>query len=328
MNWGIISAANIAYKSVVPAMRRSEKANVYAIASKSIEKTERFEIDQVYDNYDAILADENVEAVYIPLPNSLHHDMVIQSLQAGKHVLVEKPATISYEEMQDIADVVHETGQYFLEGFMYQHHAQHDKVQELLASIGEIQHVKSQFSFICKDEGDIRLNPNLGGGALHDVGCYSLHAITQIVGFKPVAISMVSNTLAEEGVDRTSHCTLFDQNGKTATFTCSLELPFNNFYEIIGEKGIIKVTDSFRPDRSKDGCGHIELQSIEGDVIESYAIEDDQYLRQIELFEDDVEKAIAPTANIKQSLEMAYYIEQAYVSAKNNGQLVHLDEMD
>src|SRR5699024_12163666 len=117
---------------------------------------------------------------------------------------------------------------------MYQHHAQHDKVQELLASIGEIQHVKSQFSFICEDENDIRLNPSLGGGALHDVGCYSLHAITQIIGFKPVAISMVSNTLADEGVDRTSLCTLFDREGRMATFTCSLEMPFANYYEIIG----------------------------------------------------------------------------------------------
>src|SRR5699024_9967444 len=202
---------------------------------------------------------------------------------------------------------------------MYQHHAQHDKVQELLASIGEIQHVKSQFSFMCEDGGNIRLNPSLGGGALHDVGCYSLHAITQIIGCKPVRISMIRKTLDERGVDRTTQSREIDPNRKTATRTCSLELRFNNIYEIIGEQGIIKLTDSFRPDRSKDGCGHIELHSLEGDVIESYAIEDDQYLRQIEFFEDDVEKATAPTANIKQSLEMAYYIEQAYVSAKNNG---------
>lgn len=327
MNWGIISAANIAYKAVVPAMRKSKKSTVYAIASKSVEKTERFEIDKVYNEYDAILADDNVEAVYIPLPNSLHHDMVIQSLHAGKDVLVEKPATISYKEMQNIEKTVKETGKYFLEGFMYQHHAQHQKVKELLPSLGKIHHIKSQFSFMCTDENDIRLNPSLGGGALHDVGCYSLHAITQILDFKPVAISMVSNTLAEEGVDRTSHCTLVDVDGRTATFTCSLEMPFANYYEIIGEKGSLKVTGSFRPDKEKDGCGHIELLDGDGEVIESFAIEDDQYLRQIEFFESAIAENQVPDNNLKQSLEMAYYIEQAYTSAKNNGQIIRLNEI-
>ncbi|MEK5231342.1 Gfo/Idh/MocA family oxidoreductase [Lysinibacillus sp. FSL K6-0232] len=327
MNWGIISAANIAYDEVVPAIRRSATSKPYALATKTKDKAQRFQITNVYATYEGLLADKNITSVYIPLPNALHHDMVIKSLKSNKHVLVEKPATISLEEMQHIAATVQETGRYFLEGFMYQYHEQHSKMRELLPLIGEIVHIKAHFSWLLENKEDIRLNPSLGGGAMYDVGCYCMHAITQLIGFKPVAISMVSNTLSDITVDRTSICTMVDKHGKTATFTCSMEMPFLDYYEIVGEKGMLKVLHSFRPDVSKNGKGIVELYNHAGDLLEQHAIWDDQYLRQIEHFEQQVNSQIACENSLQQSLELAHYLEQAYKSAYQKGKLMEVGDI-
>lgn len=327
MDWGIISAANIAFDEVVPAIRRSAGSTPYAIATKSKSKVERFRIDTVYEAYDELLADENVKSVYIPLPNALHHDMVVQSLKANKHVLVEKPATTSFAQMQNIAAVTAETGMVFLEGFMYQHHAQHVKMKELLPLIGKILHIHAHFSWQLEDDEDIRLNPSLGGGAMYDVGCYCMHAITQLIAIKPVAISMVSNTLSTASVDRTSTCTMIDAAGIISTFTCSMEMPFLDYYEIIGTNGSLKVSHSFRPDLSPNGHGEIELRNHSGEILAQHLIKDDQYLRQIEYFERQVANQQTSMGDVHQSLEMAYYLEQAYVSARQKGALIRLEDI-
>lgn len=326
MKWGIIGAANIAYDEFVPAIRRSAGSIPYAIATRSKGKVERFHIGTIYNSYDELLADEKVNSVYIPLPNSLHHDMVVQSLEANKHVLIEKPATISFAEMKNIEAVTKKTGKVFLEGFMYQHHAQHSKMKEMLPAIGKILHIKSHFSWLLEDENDIRLNPILGGGAMYDVGCYCMHAITQIMDFKPIAISVVSNTLSGTAVDRTSTCTMINEDGIISTFTCSMEMPFLDYYEIIGTRGSLKVSHSFRPDLSPNGHGIIELLNHSGELLEQHMIKDDQYLRQIEYFEQQVATHQISKRDLHQSLEMAYYLEQAYVSARKNGEIIRLED--
>lgn len=327
MKWGIISAANIAYDEVVPALRRSARSIPYAMATKSKGKAKRFHMERVYEAYDELLADGNVNSVYIPLPNALHYDMVVQALKANKHVLVEKPATTSFEQMQHIAAVTAETGKVFLEGFMYQHHRQHGKMKELLPTIGDILHIKSHFSWMLEDAKDIRLNPTLGGGAMYDVGCYCMHAITQLIGFKPAAISMVSNTLSTSAVDTTSTCTMIDAAGKIATFTCSMEMPFLDYYEIIGTSGTLKVSHSFRPDLAQNGHGKVELYNHTGDLLLEQLIKDDQYLRQIEYFEHQVNAQQTSKRDLLQSLEMAYYLEQAYNSARQKGKMIQLEDL-
>ena len=179
---------------------------------------------------------------------------------------------------------------------------------------------------LLRDEKDIRLNPILGGGAMYDVGCYCMHAITQIIDFKPIAISMVSNTLSATAVDRTSTCTMINEAGIISTFTCSMEMPFLDYYEIIGTKGSLKVSHSFRPDLSPNGHGIIELRNHSGELLEQHMIKDDQYLRQIEYFEQLVATQQISKRDLHQSLEMAYYLEQAYVSARKNGELIQLED--
>ncbi|RKJ34041.1 gfo/Idh/MocA family oxidoreductase, partial [Butyricicoccus sp. 1XD8-22] len=131
-NWGILGASNIAYEQFLPAVNKVETAFLKAIASKSPNKIARFGIEPVYETYEELLQSPTIDAVYIPLPNALHAQFVQLALKHGKHVLVEKPATISLKEMQEIASIVNQTEPVVLEAFMYQYHAQHQKMRELL----------------------------------------------------------------------------------------------------------------------------------------------------------------------------------------------------
>jgi predicted dehydrogenase len=314
IRWGIISAANIAYNELVPALRRSGRADVRAVASKSLEKAKRFETPIIYEQYEQLLDDPSIEAVYIPLPNSLHAEWAVKALEKGKHVLLEKPAALTEAEMEAVKTAAQDNNAVFMEAFMYQFHCQHKRVKELLRSglIGEYRHVKAHFSWMLEDEEDIRLNRELGGGAMRDVGCYGLHAVTQIAGFKPVQISMSGKI--RNGVDTTSTCVLIDKYNRTAEVSASMELPFINRYEIIGPKGSIIVDSSFRPDVSADGYGKVTVRDENGNVILFERFKDDQYLNQVEHFHDCILEGKKTVYNEEHSLLMARYLEKSYQS--------------
>lgn len=314
INWGILSAANIAYDQVVPALRRSKQAVVSAIASKSKEKAERFEIPKIYETYEELINDPIIDAVYIPLPNSMHKEWAVKAMNAGKHVLLEKPAVLNEVDMLEIIEVAEKNNVVFMEAFMYQFHNQHNKVKELLKSkiIGEYKHVKAHFSWFLNNPNDIRLNPEMGGGAMWDVGCYGMHAITQIVGMKPVKLSMSSYIHPEYTVDLTSSCFLIDSQGRTATISASMELPFIDRYEIIGKKGSIIVESAFRPDVSIDKKGKVIVKDNNGIVLLYEAIESDQYLNQVEHFQDCIINNKKPQYSAENSLEVIRYIEKSY----------------
>lgn len=226
----------------------------------------------IYDQYEQLLTDSSIDAVYIPLLNSLHAEWAVKAMKQGKHVLLEKPAALTEAEMASMKTAAEENEVVFMEAFMYQFHCQHRRVKELLKSdvIGEYRHVKAHFSRMLKDAGDIRLIRELGGGAMRDVGCYGLHAVTQIVGFKPVHISMTGIIHPEFGEDTTDH-----QN-RSAEVSASIELPFINRYEIIGRKGSITVDSSFRPDVSDDQFGKITVRNNNSNVILFERYKDDQ----------------------------------------------------
>lgn len=314
IRWGILGAANIAFEQVVPAIRRSSNSEVVAIASYSKYKVDRFNINRVYDTYDDLLNDEAIDAVYIPLPNELHAKYAIKALKSGKHVLVEKPITASMEQLRELLTVQKESHKVVLEAFMYQYHQQHKKVQQILESdyIGSIKHVKAHFSWQIESAEDIRLNKSLAGGALYDVGCYCMHAITQIVGFKPVKIQYLQTE--GEQVDLTGVCTMINADQQLASFVCSMNMPFYDMYEVIGTKGSIRVEHSFRPDLAPDGKGRITLFDENRDIVEQHEIEDDQYLRQIEHFETCIVHPEQVHKQLEASLQTITYIEKAYAS--------------
>ncbi|MDN4073891.1 Gfo/Idh/MocA family protein [Fictibacillus terranigra] len=326
IKWGILSGANIAYDQLVPALRRSGHGFVTAVASKNKGKAERFQVPEIYERYDALLKVPYIDAVYIPLPNALHAEWAVKAMNHGKHVLLEKPAALTEAEMVAIKEAADKNDVVFMEAFMYQFHKQHERVKELLESevIGEWRHVKAHFSWMLDNDEDIRLSRELGGGAMRDVGCYGIHAVTQIVGFRPANLSMTARIPSKYGVDITSTCVMADENGRTAEIFASMEMPFINRYEIIGSKGSITVDSSFRPDESSDGFGKVTVRDSNYHVILLERHSDDQYLNQVEHFHECILKNKQPAYNAAHSVDMARYLEKSYESLENNSILVNV----
>lgn len=319
VNWGILSAANIAFEQMVPALRRSKNSKVVAIASKTKAKAERFNIETIYETYEELLNDSNVDVVYIPLPNALHKEWIIKAAKAGKHVVVEKPAVLTAKDMDDIINVLNQTKTLFIEGFMYQYHKQHCEVKRLLNgdAIGEITHIKTHFSFLLQDREDIRMNKALGGGAFWDVGCYGMHAVTQLLNFEPKHYKMLSKIDAEKQVDLTSTCLMMDSQGRTAEVSASFEMPFENRYEIFGSEGIIVAEYAFRPDVSQTGAAIIKVLDVDGHEQSSKVFKDDQYVNQVEYFNECVLNGTKPKYSAENTKEMIELIESCYDSMYN-----------
>ncbi|MFJ7368807.1 Gfo/Idh/MocA family protein [Lysinibacillus sp. NPDC098008] len=314
VKWGILSAANIAYDQLLPAFKKSEYSEVIAIASKTKSKALRFNINTIYEEYEELLNDSNIDAVYIPLPNALHKEWIIKAAEAGKHVLVEKPAVLSAKDMDEIIATIKKTKTIFMEGFMYQFHSQHNEIKRLLNEgvIGKKRHIKAHFSFPLNNPDDIRMNKALGGGAFWDVGCYGMHAVTQLLEFKPKSLTMTSKI--EQEVDVTSVCVMKDANDVTAEVCASFELPFENRYEIFGEEGVIVAKYSFRPDESAAASAVINVLDINGHLQSSTIIKDDQYVNQVNYFNDCVLNNKQPHYDALKTKELITFIEDCYKS--------------
>lgn len=324
VKWGVLGAANIAFNEVVPAIRRSEQGEVIAVASRNKEKAERFNVPIIYESYEELLNDKAINAVYIPLPNALHKEWVIKAMNKKKHVLVEKPATLSAKDMIEIIESANENKVIFMEAFMYQFHSQHTYVQDLLNSgeIGDFLHIKAHFSFKLEDEKDIRLNRNLGGGAIWDIGCYGIHAVTQVVRMKPVNVSTIGKVSDKYSVDITSVNFFMDDEKRTAEVSSSFEGSFTDRYEIFGEKGTILVESAFRPDVSKDGKGVVKVLNHDGHVVHEKSFLDDQYLHQMEHIQACILDGKQPDYDARQSLQVITCIESAYDSLQNSSKIV------
>ncbi|MBD3108680.1 Gfo/Idh/MocA family oxidoreductase [Bacillus sp. AGMB 02131] len=276
VKWGILSTASIAKSVLIPAIKRAENAEGVAIASRG-ERVHRAAaecgIPVAYESYDALLQDANIDAVYIPLPNHLHKEWVIKAAEHGKHVLCEKPVALSSEEALEMVRVCKEQKVVFMEAFMYQFHPQYKRVQELMASgeIGDIKLVKGSFSFFMENrEGNIRMNKEMGGGSLFDVGSYCVHAIRSILNAEPVQVYAQAQLDLETKVDTSAYVSMDFENGIKATFDCSFDMLMRNELEIIGTQGAIKLPHAYRPDIN-DGIGEIIIQTNESTRIEKMA---------------------------------------------------------
>lgn len=283
VKWGIMSAARIAQEQLMPAMLREGNSEIVAIASNSGRAREvaaRFGIANVYKDYEALLADPQVEAVYIPLPNSLHKEWAIKAAQNGKHVLVEKPSSLTSEQTRDILEVCREHDVVIMEGFMYRHHPQHQRVQEIIRSgeIGKVVLFRAGLHFLLEDEGDIRMDRELGGGSLYDVGCYCIHSARHILQEEPVAVFASGRIDDARQVDTLVAAQLEMNSGIRVVFDCSFASVFQHFYEVVGTKGTIRVPRAYRPDLH-DGEGLVIVTGSDGSereekiVADQYALE-------------------------------------------------------
>jgi len=248
IRWGILSTARIGVQKVVPAMQKSKLGKVTAISSRELKPAqkaaENLGIEKAYSSYIELLADPEIDAVYIPLPNHMHVEWTLKALQAGKHVLCEKPIGLNKDEaihLQNEAAKFPELK--VMEAFMYRFHPQWKRTLELIESgaIGSVKTVQTFFSYFNVDPSNIRNKPDIGGGALMDIGCYCISFPRFIFKTEPEAVSGNMDFDPIMGTDRLTSGILKFPEGKSATFTCSTQLiPFQRTH-IFGDQGQIIV---------------------------------------------------------------------------------------
>ena len=256
LRFGILSTADIARKKVIPGMRSADNVEVVAIASRDASTARRvadeLAIPKAHGSYEALLADPEVDAVYIPLPNHLHAEWTIAAVRAGKHVLCEKPLAMTAADAQRMVDAASEAGVHLMEAFMYRHHPSWVAARELVAAgrIGRLTAVQSWFSYYNDDATNIRNVLDYGGGALFDIGCYCVNLSRMLFDAEPMRVeaSIVRDTAT--GVDvLTSGILAFD--GGHATFSCAIRTEDDQRVHIYGSDGRISIGIPFNipPDR-------------------------------------------------------------------------------
>jgi predicted dehydrogenase len=256
VRWGILGAADIAIKKVIPAMRASTLAVPHAIASRDLAKAkraaDRLGIPNAYGSYEELLADPDVEAVYNPLPNHLHVPWSIRAADAGKHVLCEKPIALSADEARALIPARDANGVQIAEAFMVRTHPQWQAVERLIAQgrIGTLRLVTGHFSYHRRDPNDIRSHAEWGGGALMDIGCYPIFIARWMFGAEPTEVTAMVDRDPDLGVDRLTSALLRFPAGQ-ATFTCAGQLVPYQRVHLYGERGRIDVEIPFNapPDR-------------------------------------------------------------------------------
>lgn len=278
VNWGVLGYARIAKNSIIPAIQRADNARVYGVASRNQDELPVGEWQKSYGDYAALLADEAIQAVYIPLPNSLHKEWVIRALEAGKHVLCEKPIGLTADEARDMQRVAQQHNRLLMEAFMYQYTDRVRVIKQVLESgeLGELRHINVSFRFFLDRPGTIKMQPALGGGALYDVGCYPVNFIGMVTGRLPVSCKAVSET--DQGVDTNLSALLQYDDGLIANIHCGFNAFGRNYAEIIGSKGMLVIDKPFL-----DDAGALELHTSEG-VRELPVSESDRYQAEIRHF--------------------------------------------
>jgi predicted dehydrogenase len=321
VRWGILSTAHI-NRLFLAGVRDSPAIEVVAIASRARDGAERFAaengIDRALASYEALLADPDVEVVYIPLPNSMHIDWSVRALEAGKHVLCEKPLSRRASEVGQAFDVADREGRLLMEAFMYRHHPQTEHLVQLVqeGAVGQVRMIRAAFSFGARDSSDIRLTAALDGGALMDVGCYCVSGARLIAG-EPERVA-AEQAVGGDGVDVAFTAAMRFPGDVLAHFDAALTLPpERDELEVIGDQGALFLDDPWHCRRPV-----IELRREGG--TERIAVEAaDPYRLQAENMSATIRGEAAPLLGREDALGQARAIEALYRSAES-GQMVSL----
>ncbi len=319
IRWGLLSTARI-NRAVIPAIRASKRSELLAVGSRSVETgrlfAQKWDIPRVHGSYEGLLSDSEIDVIYIPLPNHLHTEWTIKAMQAGKHVLVEKPLALTTADVQSIRQASKATGRKVAEAFMYRHHPKTLKVQELLAAgaIGEVKYVQGDFIYILDRPDDIRWVPEYGGGSIWDVGCYPISFIRMVMGRMPATVHGYQ-VLAKSGVDLTFTGHMDFQGGILAHFYSSFGLPYDTRMEIVGTKG--KIT-SLQPFLIRDARTPLILQQEKEGEQKITFPDTELYLGEV----NDMEKAIMdgkePRLSLVESEDIIAIILAFIESARKN----------
>ena len=297
IRWGILSTAKIGVEKVIPAMRRGELTEVVAIASRSETKArqaaDRLGIKTAHGSYEALLADPEVDAIYNPLPNDQHVPWSIRAMEAGKHVLCEKPIGLSAVEGRSLADAAAKYPNLkLMEAFMYRHHPQWRTAKELVKSgrIGTLRTIQTFFSYYSDDPHNIRHDPAMGGGGLMDIGCYAISLSRWLFDAEPARVLAHVEIDPNWGIDRMASAILDFGSGGSATFTCSMAVNPLQVVQVVGTEGRIELSEvpfnapnnmpcSLRVQNGDGAIDRIELETcdqytIQGDLFAKSILED------------------------------------------------------
>ena len=285
VNWGIISTADINRK-VIPGAKESSKVELLAVASRTQDRAESYAaewgIPRAYGSYEALLDDPEIEAVYISLPNTLHCEWSIRAVEAGKHVLCEKPLTRHADEAQAAFDAAERAERFLSEAFMYRHHPQTAKLKQLVdeGAVGTLRLVRSAFSYGLYDEENIRLRTDVEGGALMDVGCYNVSG-SRLLGGEPTRV-WGEAWYGPSGTDWVFTGTLRFPNDVIATFDCGTALENRDELEAIGSDGSLFLDDPWH-------CANPVIEIRRGDGVERVEVERaDPYRLELENVSDAI----------------------------------------
>jgi xylose dehydrogenase (NAD/NADP) len=272
VKWGIVSTAHI-NRLFLAGARESPAIEILAVASRDQGRAEQYAydngIERAYGNYDALLNDPDIDAVYISLPNSMHVDATVRALEAGKHVLCEKPLSRHTSEVERAFDTAKSNDRLLMEAFMWRHNPQTRRLTELVQqpAVGKIRIIRAAFGFVANDPANVRLSPALDGGALMDVGCYCVSGARLIAGEPERVAAEQSLGGQDDGVDVAFAGIMRFPNDVTAHFDAGLALASQDLLEVVGDEGTIRLTDPWhcrRPGidviRFDDAIERIEIE--------------------------------------------------------------------
>jgi predicted dehydrogenase len=323
LRWGILGASRFAGLISIPGMKKSPACQIVALASRSLEKAQaaadELGIGRAHGSYEALLADPEVEAIYIPLPNHLHVQWSERAACAGKHVLCEKPMALSAAEAEPLVKVARETGKFIVEAFMIRHHPQWQLARDRVRSgaIGDLRAIQCAFSYHNVDLANIRNQRDIGGGALYDIGCYAINLSRYIFGSEPNRAVAVCERDPTSGVDRLTSGILDFGTGQV-TFTVATQLvPFQRV-QIFGTQARIEIEIPFNaPDRVSRVLVDDGRDKFGGGVVVTECRAVDQYAEQVTNFAAAVRSGSTPENHIEDSLGTMRVIDALFRSANS-----------
>ena len=325
VRWGLISTAHI-NNQLIPIIQNSPRGELVAVASRSEESAKAYAtqwgIPLAFGSYKDMLESGSVDVVYISLPNHLHASLTIQALQAGVHVLCEKPFALTLEEVDAVISACQKYQKTAAEAFMYRHHPQTKIVGDMVrdGKLGEVLLFRGDFSFQIKPVNGIRLVPEYGGGALWDIGVYPVSFAQYIFGSIPEWVCATQVIGGASGVDETFSSLMHYDEGKSALVSCSFRSPYYNQAEVIGSLGRLVLT---RPFNHYETGRHLFFYPDQGDFYEVSVPEEELYSGEVEDMHDVILEGKKPYLTLDETRNHIKTALALYKSAQK-GSIIHL----
>lgn len=317
VRFGILGAGRIAAGRFVPALQRTERAELRRVATRSPSRAADFGASYVSSRYEDVFEDPQVDAVYIATHNGLHHEQALAAMRRGKHVLCEKPLGRNARECRELADVAQASGLLLIEGFMYRSHPQLALVRRLVAEgrIGTLRTVEASFSFLLTARDDVRLKPEWGGGALLDVGCYCVNFARLFLGDLPRRVTAFADFDTTHGIDTSLSGVLDYGEGRHAVVSCGFDGGTRNRALLSGTEGVISIPEAFL---TLPHVNTILLDTAAGR--EEFRVEPaDAFLLMIESFAAAVRGETAPHLSAEEGWHNARIMDALLLSARRFG---------